>query len=279
MAKLDPLNTSRYWHVPGMPGMDMLHADFTTHEYAPHVHHSYVIAVTETGGAEFKSRGRTGMAHQQALLVFNPAEPHSGRMGGSARWRYRAVYLAEPGIRHLMATLGIDQPRYFGSNTFDDPDLIASFLELHRAFDGHGAQWDPLRQQELFVHSFGTLFHSHAQPGQRVLQAPTDARVLAPVLELLRDAFSERLTLEQMAAAARLTPFQLIGAFNRTIGLTPHTYLTQLRLRAAIRHLADGRPLIEAAIASGFYDQSALTRHFKRTFGMTPLQYVRARIC
>lgn len=278
MAKLDPLNTSRYWHVPDLPGMDMLHADFTTHEYAPHVHHSFVIAVTEVGGAEFKSRGQIGIAHQQALLVFNPAEPHSGRMGGSARWRYRSFYLAEPGIKHLMTTLGIDQTRYFGSNIFCDQDLIASFLELHRAFDGSREQWDPLRQQELFVHSFGTLFQSHAQPGQRVLQAPAaDARVLSPVLELLRDAFSERLTLEQMAAAANLTPFQLIGAFNRMIGLTPHTYLTQLRLRAAIGHLAAGRPLIEAAIASGFYDQSAFTRHFKRTFGMTPLQYVRAR--
>ena len=112
-----------------------------------------------------------------------------------------------------------------------------------------------------------------------MLQGPSDARVLAPVLELLRDTFSERLTLEQMAAAAKLTPFQLIGAFNRTIGLTPHAYLTQVRLRAAIRHLTAGRPLIEAAIASGFYDQSALTKHFKRTFGMTPLQYVRARTC
>lgn len=278
MAKLDPLNTSRYWHACGLPGMDMLHADFTTHAYAPHMHQSFVIAVTEIGGAEFKSRGRTGVAHQQALLVFNPAEPHSGRMGGSARWRYRSFYLAEPGIRHLMATLGVDQPRYFESNTFCDPALIASFLELHRAFDGDGDPSDPLRQQELFVHSFGTLFQNHARQGQRVLPAPADASVLAPVLELLRDAFAERLTLEQMAAVADLTPFQLIGAFNRTIGLTPHTYLTQLRLRAALRLLTAGRPLTEAAVASGFYDQSALTRHFKRTFGMTPLQYVRARI-
>ena len=31
LAKLDPLNTSRYWHVPDLPGMDMLHADFTRH--------------------------------------------------------------------------------------------------------------------------------------------------------------------------------------------------------------------------------------------------------
>ncbi len=279
MAKLDPLNTSRYWHAPALPGMDLLHADFTTHEYAPHVHHSFVIAVTEVGGSEFKSRGRTGVAQQQALLVFNPAEPHSGRMGGSARWRYRSFYLAEPGIRHLMTTLGIDQTRYFGANVFCDPELIGSFLELHRAFDGHSDQWDPLRQQEMFVHSFGTLFQNHAQPGQRVLPVPADARVLAPVLELLHDAYAERLTLEQMAATAALTPFQLIGAFNRSIGLTPHTYLTQLRLRAAIALLTAGRPLIEAAVASGFYDQSALTRHFKRTFGMTPLQYVRARTC
>jgi len=279
LARLDPRNTSRYWHVPDLPGMDMLHADFTTHEYAPHVHHSFVIAVTEVGGAEFKSRGRTDIAHQQALLVFNPSEPHSGRMGGSSRWRYRAFYLAEPGIRHLLTTLGIDQTRYFMSNILGDRELIASFLELHRAFDGHREQWDALRQQELFVHSFGSLFQSHGQAGQRAQGVPADAQVLAPVLELLHDAFAERLTLEQMAAAADLTPFQLIGAFNRTIGLTPHTYLTQLRLRAAIAQLAAGRPLIEAAIASGFYDQSALTKHFKRTFGMTPLQYVRAGMC
>ena len=55
-----------------------------------------------------------------------------------------------------------------------------------------------------------------------MLPVPADTSVLAPVLELLRDAFAERLTLEAMAEAADLTPFQLIGAFNRAIGLTPH---------------------------------------------------------
>ena len=35
-------------------------------------------------------------------------------------------------------------------------------------------------------------------------------------------------------------------------------------------------PIADAALASGFYDQSALTRHFKRSFGITPLQYQRA---
>lgn len=273
MARSDPRNTSRYWHAPGVPGLDLLHADFTTHDYAPHVHDSLVVAVTEVGGSEFKSRGRTDIAHEQALLVFNPCEPHSGRMGGSKRWRYRSFYLAEPGIKDVLTSLGIDQSRHFTANVFRDPELVARFLALHRALAGEP---DPLLHQELLVRGFGALFRRHAEAGQRVPVAPADARLLAPVLELMRDCHAERLTLEQMGQVADLTTFQLIGMFNRLTGLTPHTYLTQLRLRAAIRQLDAGQSVADAALASGFYDQSALNKHFKRTFGMTPLQYVRA---
>lgn len=64
--------------------------------------------------------------------------------------------------------------------------------------------------------------------------------------------------------------------FRRTTGLTPHAYLTQMRLNMACRHLRRGLPLADVAAASGFYDQSALSKHFKRRFGITPLQFARA---
>jgi AraC-like DNA-binding protein len=278
VARLDPRNSSRYWQAPDIPGMSLLHADFTTHDYAPHVHEAFVVAVTEIGGSEFKSRGESGAAHARALLVFNPAEPHSGRMGGSARWRYRAFYLAESGISDVLQLLGTDQARYFTSNVFQDQDLVSRFLELHRTLDGqrHDAAHDALLRQELLVRSFGALFQRHGQAQQRVPRLPAEGRALSPVLELMRDCYAERLSLEQMGLAAKLTPFQLIGLFNKTIGLTPHAYLTQLRLKAAIRNLRAGRAVAEAAVAAGFYDQSALNNHFKRAFGMTPQQFVRA---
>lgn len=276
MARVDPRNTSRYWHAPGLPGMDLLQADFTTHDYAPHVHDSFVVAVTEVGGSEFKSRGRTDTAHPQALLVFNPAEPHSGRMGGSARWRYRSFYLAASGLDDVLGLAGVDQPRYFTSNVVHDPALITHFLALHRALDSEPG--DQLLHRELLARSFGTLFQRHGHAAQRVPGRSADRRALAPVLELMRDCHAQPLTLEQMAVVAGLTPFQLIGAFNRALGLTPHAQLTQLRLRAAIRRLQAGQAIVDAALAVGFYDQSALNKHFKRSFGLTPLQYVRARV-
>ncbi len=273
MARLDPHNKSRYWQAPGLPGMDLLHADFTTHDYAPHLHEALVVAVTEVGGSEFKSRGRTDTAHAQALLVFNPFEPHSGRMGASARWRYRSFYLGEAATADVLACLGIDQPRYFTSNVFHDPALVQRFLELHRALD---AEPDALLHRELLVRSFGALFLGHGQAAQRAPAAPADARVLVPVLELLQDAYAQPLTLAQMGQVADLTPFQLIGVFKRSIGLTPHAYLTQLRLKAAAGRLRAGQSVVDAALAAGFYDQSALNKHFKRAFGMTPLQFARA---
>ncbi|MGJ7582440.1 AraC family transcriptional regulator [Variovorax sp. RHLX14] len=275
MARLNPRNTSRYWCAFGLPGVDMLQADFTTHDYAPHVHDALVVAVTETGGSEFRSRGRADVARPQALLVFNPSEPHSGRMGGSARWRYRSFYLAEPAIRDILCAVGIDQPGYFTSNVLQDPELVARFLSLHHMLDGEPR--DALLRREGFIRTFGDLLQRHGQASRRIPKSPREAAALAPALELLRDSYATPLTLERMGAVAGLTPFQLIVAFKRVLGLTPHAYLTQLRLEAALRRLQAGQSVVDAALAAGFYDQSALNKHFKRTFGVTPLQYVRAR--
>ena len=42
------------------------------------------------------------------------------------------------------------------------------------------------------------------------------------------------------------------------------------RLDRAKRLIGEGGSLADAAIASGFVDQSHMNRHFKKAFGMTP---------
>jgi len=274
LARVDRHNTTRYWNATGVDGLSCLHADFTTHDYAPHQHDAFVVAVTESGGSEFRSRGRSDEARESVLLVFNPAEPHSGRMGWSKRWRYRSLYLTQPAIDHVTAGLGIDRPAYFMRNVLGDADLIAAFARLHRSLDeGH----DPLEEHELLVASFGELFTRHGDGARAIPTVSRDEAAVSIVVKRMASQHAESgLSLDEMGLWVGMTAFQLIGLFKRTIGLTPHAYLTQLRLKAAIRELKAGVPIAEAALASGFYDQSALTRHFKRSFGITPLQYQRA---
>lgn len=92
----------------------------------------------------------------------------------------------------------------------------------------------------------------------------------------MRAEYARDLRLEDLAQDVGLTTFQLIGLFKRVTGLAPHAYLTQVRLGVACRHLRHARPIAQIATDVGFYDQSALTKHFKRCYGITPLQFARA---
>jgi AraC-like DNA-binding protein len=194
-------------------------------------------------------------------------------MGQSKRWRYRGLYLAQPALHKLGVTLGTDAVPYFMANAIYDRGLIGSFLDLHTALQNG---MDGLLERERLVASFGQLFRRYGSRGERIPSARRDGGAVLAVQEMMQDQYSEQLTLEEMGLLVGLTPFQLIGLFKRTIGLTPHACLTQVRLKAAIRELRRGAGIAHAALAAGFYDQSALTNHFKRAYGITPLQRVRA---
>ncbi len=86
MPRSDPRNSTQYWWDRHLPGLSLLHADFTTHEYPQHTHDALVIAITERGGSIVKSRGELQDATPSTLFVFNPEEPHGGWMGRSERW-------------------------------------------------------------------------------------------------------------------------------------------------------------------------------------------------
>ena len=273
MPRIDPHNSAQYWWDRHLSGLSLLHADFTTHEYPPHTHEALVVAITEQGGSVVKSRGQVEQATPATLFVFNPAEPHAGWMGWSARWQFRSMYLTRAALDRLAEGLGIEEMPYFTRNTFSDRDLIDAFLEMHCALE-EGR--DVFRERELLVGTFGRLFQRHGSGRDRIKLPPTDRLLLARVTERMRAEYARNLRLEDLAADVGRTTFQLIGLFKRAVGLTPHAYLTQIRLNMACRHLRHAPVLADVATAVGFYDQSALNKHFKRCYGITPLQFAQA---
>jgi AraC-like DNA-binding protein len=274
LSRTSRKNAARFWQDRHTAGLSLLHADFTCHDYAPHSHEALVVAVTEAGGAEFTSRGQTEEAREDVLLVFNPDEPHSGRMARSPRWRYRSLYMEEQAIAEATRLAGLARPAYFTANVFRDPELIAAFHDLHRALE-RGE--DRLRQQELLAQGFAALCSRYGSRRAAAEPEAGDRYLLQRLRPVMEERHAERLTLDDLAAPLGLSPFQLIRQFRRATGLTPHAYLTQIRLRVALRHLRAGMPIAEAAVAAGFFDQSALNRHFRRAYGITPRQFVAAQ--
>lgn len=275
MARRDPHNVARYWNDRATPGLSLMCAEFTTQEFAPHVHEGFVVAATESGGAAIKSRGVVGRAQASKLFVFNPGEPHSGWMGGSAEWRYRAFYVPQSAIDDIVRGHGVRHPGYFRCNELSDQGLIRNFLRLHCALE---CGRDGFRTRELLLETFGALFSRHGDNGPSLAAAPKDRALLDTVDEIMQSRYGEHLLLDDLASEVALTPFQLIGLFKRIVALTPHAYLTQIRLARACERLKRGEAIADTANACGFYDQAAFTHHFKRCYGITPLRFAQAAL-
>jgi AraC-like DNA-binding protein len=273
MVRHDARNVTRYWCSNRLPGMSLLHADFTAHDYGPHTHDAFVIASTEAGGAEISCARVVEKVCPSVLFVSNPEERQAARMGDSKRWLYRSIYLTQPAIKHIACGLGLENMPWIAPSMFDDADLIDRFGRLHRACE---AEDDDLCADELLIDAFGALFGRYGSGGGRPERTPRDSAIADRIIDLMRARFDENLGLDELARVAGLTNYQLIGLFKRTVGLTPHAYLVHLRLNAACRHLKRGHPLADSALAAGFCDQSALTKHFKRCYGITPLQFAEA---
>ncbi|MCK7592803.1 helix-turn-helix transcriptional regulator [Pseudomarimonas salicorniae] len=82
--------------------------------------------------------------------------------------------------------------------------------------------------------------------------------------------------LEALAAHFELSSFHLLRSFRRGLGLTPHQYLLQIRLRRSFDLLeAGGLRIIDIALATGFSSHGHYSTAFRKTFGISPLAYQR----
>jgi AraC family transcriptional regulator len=114
-----------------------------------------------------------------------------------------------------------------------------------------------------------------APVGEASGKAGPHPRAVAEAVRFIQENYSRDVALSDIAEAVHLSPFHVARLFKQGLGVSPHQYLIQVRVNSARSLLSAGsgeRSLAEVASAVGFADQSHLTRHFKRVFGLTPKQ-------
>jgi len=93
------------------------------------------------------------------------------------------------------------------------------------------------------------------------------ARVRAHVETHLHSTIRMR----DLTAIARLSTGHFSRSFTRSLGVAPFAYIAERRLaRAQVLMLTTDDPLSQIALACGLYDQSHLTRLFRRHVGTSP---------
>lgn len=89
--------------------------------------------------------------------------------------------------------------------------------------------------------------------------------------DLLQQSVEENVTLGQLSQQLHFSVNYLIRVFRDAYGVTPHQYLTALRLEQAQRLMAQADlPLEQIALACGFGDYASFYKACRQARGITP---------
>lgn len=103
---------------------------------------------------------------------------------------------------------------------------------------------------------------------------------LEPVVQFIRERYREKITVTEIAKHFAISPRQLVRRFQQTLKMSPHEFITRLRMKTACEELRNSnRAILDIALSLGFYDQSSFTLQFHQRMGATPLQYRKQNAC
>jgi len=141
----------------------------------------------------------------------------------------------------------------------------------------------PAPTEDLYAESVANLMathvlHRYSQPRRTapVVHQGLTRHQLRQVLDFIQANLAGDLSLAQLATVVGLSPCHFARLFSGCVGLPPHQYIIRCRVELA-RSLLCQRfsSLADVAVRVGFCDQSHLSRHFTRQYGLTPGEFGR----
>lgn len=271
-----PRESAKFWHDPALSNLEILHATYITHSFALHIHEGYSICVIERGVDRFAYRHNVYDAPAGSIVLINPGEPHTGGAISQEGWTYRGLYPTTDLLQRASSEL-VGRQRgipFFPEPVVHDPLSASLLLDLHRALEVSDSA---LESESRMLWTMAQLVLRHADDHPSLSTISVERDYIKKARLYLEEHYTENVSLEELALHTGLSPFHLLRVFRRTVGLSPHTYLTQVRIRHARHLLLAGMPIAAVALNVGFVDQSHLTRSFKRTVGVPPGQFLQVR--
>lgn len=126
-------------------------------------------------------------------------------------------------------------------------------------------------KEENLLLLLSLLLQNYGQPFDSCVPECRDE--IEKACAFMEQNYEKRIYLDQICRQANLSKSALLRAFTRSKGVTPYSYLENIRIGAAKKLLEQGATPMEAALQTGFSDQSHFTHYFSRFIGLSPGVY------
>ncbi|WP_407572586.1 helix-turn-helix domain-containing protein [Deinococcus altitudinis] len=266
---------ARLWRAPFLGGLDVLQARFVRQAFARHTHEVFTVGVVWQGAAEFWNRGAEHVAPGGSVMMINPDEVNTGHSFAAEGYVHLVLYPSAEQLRTVaeQVTGKTVATPYFPQSVATAPDVARQLTAAHRVLADPATSL--LARETALQGALASLITALGEGSLSPTRAGREREAVREVRAYLEAHACEEISLGDLARLSGLSPFHLTRVFRQEVGLPPHAYQVQIRVRRAQEWIAAGWSLAEVALAAGFNDQSAFSNQFRRHVGVTPGQYRR----
>ncbi|MFA9560214.1 AraC family transcriptional regulator [Evansella sp. AB-rgal1] len=246
-------------------GFNPQEQDFTRPEGYPYYHYLQTVE----GEGNFTFNGKEYSLPKGRGVLLKPYEPHSYYTTGK-KWSTIYVTFGGASVVSILDTLKLNfSSMYSDMEDFQFAQIIVEMMKKIEA-DAEFSKHD----LSSYLYGFLINLRKHGKINNQPSLSHFYEKV-RPIVEWLETVYAEEVGLEDMANHMNVSAQYLNRLFQDTFGLSPYSFLIQLRINKAKEILIRNPdiPLKNVAFLVGFNDASNFVATFKKKEGITPKRF------
>lgn len=234
-----------------------------------HFHEHYVIGFVENGQRVLSCKNKEHSIEKGNIILFNPGDNHACVQSDGGTFDYRGFNISKSTMLDLAEEVtGKRELPGFSKNVIYDEEITCYLRPLHEMVINGISDFG---KEESLLFLISALIQNYGQPFESCV--PECRQEIEKACEFIRQHLNERIYLDQICRYAGLSKSTLLRAFTKSKGITPYRYLETIRINEAKALLGKGIQPIDAAMRTGFSDQSHFTNYFNSFIGLAPGVY------
>lgn len=239
-------------------------------KFPNHFHEYYVIGFIESGQRRMSCKNKEYEIGPGDLIFFNPFDNHSCEPIDDQPLDYRCLNINADIMREVTEEMtGEDDLPSFVSPVAYRSEHAPLLKKLHQMIMDEIVDFE---KEETFYFLFHQLIQEYASVTKEA-ECRVVKQEIEDVCDFLKVHYADPVTLDDLARMANRNKYSLLRSFTRYKGITPYRYLQTIRVSEAKKRLEQNVKPLDAAMETGFVDQSHFSRFFMEFIGLTPGQY------
>lgn len=257
----------RYYFNNVNGNIEIKKANNSIHSSKTHFHNEISLGVVEEGNCRTEIDGNIYELKEKTMLIIPPELVHTCNPDDYMHWKFTMLYINKDWFETAFNYQAFKIE--FSYSKVDEK----MFRSINSLFKDLGDKIMNIENESKILEyiSFLTNLKDKSLEKEKLELLKSDK--IKEVKKYLDENYLKNVMLSDLVKVAELSKYYLIRQFEEYYGLSPHKYLTNLRINHSKKLLKNHGEFVDIALASGFYDQSHFIKAFKDYTGVTPMKY------